>query len=140
MLRKYLLRPTVARLIIILQVLPVIALRPGGYAVSSQEWWLPALLAVLAVVSAVRVLAGGTSAPWPWSLFSFSQGFSIISKLMMFMPHASVTVAGARRLDVTHVVISIVSMAASAFVIWYCEQPQVRNLLAAAAPARAQSA
>ena len=135
-MRSFLLRPTVARMIIALQVLPVIALRPRGYAVTSQEWWLPALLSVLALVSAARVLIRGTNAPWPWYLFSFAQGFSIISKLMMFMPHASTMVDGAQRLDVTHVLVSICSMAVSGFVIWYCERPEVRNLFA---PARARS-
>jgi hypothetical protein len=139
MFRSFLLRPTVARLIIALQVLPVIALRPRGYSVSSQEWWLPTLLAVLAMISAARVLIRGTGAPWPWYLFSFAQGFSIISKLMMFMPHASTIVDGVQRLDTTHVAVSISSMALSAFVIWYCEQPEVRNMFAPAASARTQS-
>jgi hypothetical protein len=138
MFRNTLLRPGAARAIILLQLLPLIALRPRGYAVTSQEWWLPAILAVLALISAVRVLSRGGGAPWPWYLFSFSQGFSIISKLMMLMPHASTTVNGVRQLDVAHVGISVVSMALSAFVIWYCEQPEVRNLLAAAGPERAR--
>ncbi len=132
MFRKLLQRPRAARLIIVLQVLPILALRPQGYALSSQEWWLPVLLAVLVVVSASRLLIRGTHAAWPWYLFSFAQGFSIISKLMMLMPHASRVVDKVHRLDGTHVAVSIASMALSAFAIWYCEQPEVRNTLAGA--------
>lgn len=137
MFRNLLMRPAAARLIIVLQVLPIIALRPKGYALTSQEWWLPAILAALALVSAVRVLVRGTDAQWPWYLFSFAQGFSIISKLMMLMPHASKTVGGAEVVDAGHVGISIVSMVVSAFVLWYCEQPEVRNMFAGERPSRA---
>ncbi len=136
MLRQALLRRGVARAVIALQVLPVIALRPGAYTLSSQEWWLPALLAALALVSAVQVLFRGASAPWPWYLFSFAQGFSIISKLMMLMPHATVVVSGVQRLDGVHIVVSLVSMALSAVLIWYFEQPEVRNMFMAAAAGR----
>jgi uncharacterized membrane protein AbrB (regulator of aidB expression) len=136
MLHPALLRRGVARAIIVLQVLPILALRPAAYSLSSQEWWLPALLAALAVVAAVQVLSRGTHAPWPWHLFSFAQGFSIISKLMMFMPHATIVVNGVQRLDVVHLVFSLVSMAISACLIWYFEQTEVRNLFLASAPGR----
>lgn len=132
MLRTLLLRPAAARSILVLQVLPIVALRPQGYALSSQEWWLPALLAVLVLVSAARLLIRGTHAAWPWYLFSFGQGVSIISKLMMLMPHASKVVDKVNRLDATHVAVSIASMALSASAIWYCEQPEVRNMFAGA--------
>jgi hypothetical protein len=136
MLRQALLRRGTARAVIALQLLPIIALRPGAYTLTSQEWWLPALLAALALVSAVQVLFRGAAAPWPWYLFSFAQGFSIISKLMMLMPHATVVVGGVQRLDVVHIVVSLVSMALSAGMIWYFEQPEVRNLFMGASAAR----
>ena len=136
MFRQALLRRGVARVVIALQVLPVLAMRPDAYSLSSQEWWLAALLAALALVSAVQVLLRGTHAPWPWYLFSFAQGFSIISKLMMLMPHATIVVGGVQRLDVPHVTISLVSMVFSAVIIWYFEQPEVRNLFMAAAQGR----
>jgi len=101
---------------------------------SSQEWWLAALLAALALGSAAQLLLRGTHAPWPWYLFSFAQGFSIISKLMMLMPHASVVVDGVQKLDGTHVALSLVSMSVSAFLIWYCDQPEIRNMFLGAAP------
>jgi hypothetical protein len=139
MLRKSLLRPPVARILLVAQLLPVLALRPEAYTLRSQEWWLPALLAALAAAAAVQVLVRGTQATWPWYLFSFAQGFSIISKLMMLMPHATVVVDGVQRIDVAHVTISLVSMAASAFVIWYCEQVEVRNMFVSSEPSRAKT-
>jgi len=132
-------RPAVARAVLAAQLLPILALRPGAYVLSSQEWWLAALLAALALVAALQVLVRGANAPWPWYLFAFAQGFSIISKLMMFMPHASVVVDGAQRLDTVHVLVSLVSMGVSALVIWYCDQPEVRNIFHSAAPKRAKS-
>jgi hypothetical protein len=63
---------------------------------------------------------------WPWYLMSFSQGFNIISRIMMLWPHATVTVNKVDTLNVPYIALTFLSMAMSAFLLWYTELPDVR--------------
>jgi hypothetical protein len=115
-----------------LQVVPLLLLAPSSYSLKSQEWWLPALLTVLVIISLVQILIRKTPVSWPWYLISFSQGFNIISRLMMLLPHATMNNEGVQVFNSTYVIIGIVSMLLSAFEIWYNDLPEVRrNLLTA---------
>ncbi len=114
------------------QVVPLLLLAPSSYSLKSQEWWLPALLTVLVIISLVQILIRKSPISWPWYLISFSQGFNIISRLMMLLPHATRNNEGVQVFNTAYVVIAIISMLLSAFEIWYNDLPEVRrNLLSA---------
>ncbi|MHB1120576.1 MAG: hypothetical protein ACYC11_10995, partial [Bellilinea sp.] len=63
---------------------------------------------------------------WPWYLVSFSQGFNIISRLMMLMPHATYNVEGSQVADIAYILTNVVSILISAGYIIYAELPDVR--------------
>jgi len=113
-------------LFMIIQVVPLVILPPSSFSLKSQEWWLPVFLGILSIFSVTKLLAGRSLTMWPWYLLSFSQGFNIISRLMMVMPHATTNTDGMQVLNLAEVVINIIAMILSAFFIWYCELPEVR--------------
>jgi len=117
--------------LLVLQVLPLIVFPIKSYSLSSQEWWLPVFLALLTIISLVQILLRRDLAPWPWYLLSFSQGLNIISRIMMLMPHATITVqGGAQVANGGYLVIAFAAILLSAFEIWYAELPEVRQKLA----------
>lgn len=124
-MRKLMIRRSTIIIILILQLIPLVLFPADSFTLTSQEWWLPVLLAVMVVFAVVRLLRG-TISLWPWYLLSFSQGFNIISRLMMLMPHATVYVDNAQKLNTPYVVLSLLSMLLSAFMLWYTEWPEVR--------------
>ena len=109
-----------------LQLVPLILFPPASFSPNSQEWWLPALLAAMILVSCIELILRGSHQLWPWHLMSFAQGFNIISRLMMLWPHATKTAGGATILNVPYVALTITSMAMSAVLLWYLELPDVR--------------
>jgi len=129
MLRKILANRVVILVLMILQVVPLMIFPPTSYTLKSQEWWLPALLTFLVILSIVQLLIRRSRAAWPWYLFSFAQGFSIISRLMMLMPHATVIVEKAQRFNTSYVVITLAAMVVSALEIWYFDLPEVHNAI-----------
>ena len=114
-----------------LQVAPLLIFPPSSYSLKSQEWWLPVLLTFLVIVGLAQLLIRRSTAAWPWYLLSFAQGFNIISRLMMLMPHATKIVDKAQRFNLEYVAIAAASMLVSAFEIWYIELPEVRTRLLA---------
>ena len=126
MLRKTLSGPRLVTVLMCLQVVPLLLLPGESWTLKTQEWWLPVLLTALVVVALVQLLIRRTRSPAPWYILSFAQGFSIISRLMMLLPHATVTVGSAQRFDLPYVVLAIVSICLSWFWIWYCDLPEVR--------------
>ncbi len=112
--------------ILVLQPIPLLLFPPGSYAASSQEWWLPALLAVMVVIADAQLLLRTASPVWPWHLLEFAQGFNIISRLMMIWPHATIVVGGVTVLDTPYVFLSVLAMAMSGALLWYLELPEVR--------------
>jgi hypothetical protein len=132
MLRKILSARGVIPFVMCLQVVPLLVFPLASYTVKSQEWWLPAFLTLLVIISLVQILIRKTQVMWPWYLVSFSQGVNIISRLMMLLPHATKNNEGVQVFNVVYVVVAVASMLFSAFVIWYNDLPEVRrNLLSA---------
>lgn len=87
------------------------------------------LLCILVFISLFQILIRRRDAPWPWHLIGFAQGLSIISRLMMLMPHATAGEGGIVRFDGLYVSIAVVSMVFSAVEIWFCELPEVRRAM-----------
>ncbi len=131
MLRKFLSGRLLVIVILCLQVVPLLLFPPSSYTLTSQEWWLPVVLTALVIVALVQILIRRSPSVSPWYILSFSQGFNIISRLMMLMPHANMYVAGVQRFNTSYVVLTAVSMILSVFEIWYCDLPEVRNRLLA---------
>jgi hypothetical protein len=131
MLRKTLSNRVLIPILMCLQIIPLLIFPASSYTLKSQEWWLPALLTFLVVIALVQVLIRRTSKAWPWYLISFAQGFNIISRMMMLMPHTTFNVGGKQVLNGPYVLLAVISMVLSAFEIWYCELPEVHSRLLA---------
>lgn len=126
MLRKTLSQPTAVTILLILQIIPLMLFPLDVFKITSQQWWLPALLTILSIFAVIKITVQRTSELWPWYLISFSQGFNIISRLMMLMPHATKNVDGANVIDLPYVITNIVAIIISAGYIVYAELPDVR--------------
>ncbi len=114
------------------QVVPLLLFPPSSYSVQSQEWWLPALLTFLVIISLVQILIRHTQAAWPWYLISFAQGFNIISRIMTLLSHTTANHEGNQVFNTAYFLVAVAAMLLSAMEIWYNELPEVRrNLLAA---------
>jgi hypothetical protein len=119
--------PTLLRTILILQFIPILLFPPATYELNSQTWWLPAILVILAFVGVFQLFRKKV-APWALYLISFAQGFNIISRLLMIMPQSTQTTDGSG-FNAPFFILSIVSMAGSAFILWYVERPEVKQQL-----------
>jgi hypothetical protein len=126
MLRQSLTRPKTIALILFLQLIPLVLFPPSSFGPDTQEWWLPVLLAVLVLLAVYQLVFRHSFAQWPWYLVSFAQGFNIISRLMMIMPHATIIQNGVQVYDTLYLLLSVISMIISAFLLWYTELPEVR--------------
>jgi hypothetical protein len=125
-MRKWMIQPRSIIVILVLQFVPLILFPPSSFSPTSQEWWLPVVLAALAVVAMMQLIVRHSHAAWPWYLVSFSQGFNIISRLLMMMPHATFNNAGQQIFNTPYVTLSVAAMLMSAFMLWYVELPEVR--------------
>jgi len=128
-MRKFLSMKAVVPVMMCFQVVPLLIFPAEQYSVQSQEWWLPVLLTFFVIISLVQILIRRSEAAWPWYLISFAQGVSIISRIMMLLPHATVNHEGTQVFNTAYFVIAIVSMLLSAFEIWYNDLPEVRRTL-----------
>lgn len=137
MVRKLITRPGIVPVMLVLQLVPLLLFPVRSYAPNSQEWWLPVLLAFFALVGLVQLLVRRSAAPAPWYLISFAQGFNIISRLLLLMPHAMVVVDKQDRLNTSYVLLTLLAMLWSAFLLWYSELPEVRSSFFRSRPARA---
>jgi len=117
----------IAVALLLLQPIPLLLFPPESFSASSQEWWLPALLAVMALVACAELLVRRSHAIWPWQLMSFAQGFNLISRIMMVWSHATRIVGGATVLNLPYLGLTLIAMACSAFLLWYLELPGVRR-------------
>jgi hypothetical protein len=111
---------------LILQIIPLLLFPSASFAPTSQEWWLPALLAIMVIVADVQIMVQRTPNLDPWYLVAFSQGFNIISRLMMIWSHAVITVNKVDTANWPYIILSIVSIVMSIFLLWYTEKPDVR--------------
>lgn len=112
--------------LLLIQVIPLVIFPPSTYVLTNQEWWLPVLLTLMALVADFEIIVRRRDIMWPWYLVSFSQGFNIISRLMMLMPHSTFNLNGAQVFNAPYVTITMISMLISAFLLWYVELPDVR--------------
>ncbi len=112
--------------VLILQIIPLMLFPPESLSPDSQEWWLPTLLAAMVVAADLQLILRRSTQLWPWHLLSFVQGFNIISRLMMLWPHATHTLNGVTTINLPYVVLTCISMACSAALLWYLELPDVR--------------
>lgn len=112
--------------VLILQLIPLILFPPESFSPNTQEWWLPVLLAGLVLLGDFELIVRRSSQSWPWYLMSFSQGFNIISRLMMLWPHATKTVGGATVANMPYILLTFVAIGLSVFLLWYSELPEVR--------------
>jgi hypothetical protein len=126
MTRQKLVSPGAIKTILFLQFIPLVLFPPASFKLSSQEWWLPVLLALMVLVAVIQIVFQKSRAMWPWYLISFAQGFNIISRLMMLMPHATNAVGKDYVFNTLYVVLTTLSMLCSAFLLWYTEWPEVR--------------
>jgi hypothetical protein len=126
MIRERLIQKTSIQILLIVQLLPLVIFPAASYSPTSQEWWLPILLAVMVIWADVELLVRKNTALWPWYLLGFSQGFNVISRLMMLMPRITVGVNGVEQFNTVYVLFAVVSCLMSAFILWYAEQPEVR--------------
>jgi hypothetical protein len=126
MQRRALFRPGIIILILVLQFIPLLLFPASSFAPTTQEWWLPALLALMVLVAIVQLVVRRSAAAWPWYLISFAQGFNIISRLMMLWSHATVSAEGTSAVNWPYIVMTFLSMGMSAFLLWYFEKPEVR--------------
>jgi len=112
--------------VLILQLVPLVLFPPESFAPTTQEWWLPVLLAVMVLWADFELIMRRSDKTWPWDLMSFAQGFNIISRIMMLWPHATKVAGQATVLDVSYIILTFVAMMLSAFLLWYTELPDVR--------------
>jgi hypothetical protein len=124
--RRAIANPGLIISVLILQLIPLVLFPPESFAPTTQEWWLPVLLAIMVIVADVYLIVMRTPAVWPWNLLSFAQGFNIISRLMMIWPHSATQVGKTWVFNPAYVSLSLVSMLLSGFVLWYTELPDVR--------------
>ncbi len=119
-------RPAITALLI-LQIIPLVLFPLSLFTANNQDWWLPVLLAVMTLVGFVELAIRHSQISWPWFLISFAQGFNIISRLMMLMPHATINDQGVQVFNTPYVVISLISILLSTFFLWYTDWPEVRK-------------
>jgi hypothetical protein len=113
-------------LVLILQFVPLVLFPPESFAPTTQEWWLPVLLAMMVLWADFELMVRRSDKAWPWNLMSFAQGVNIISRIMMLWPHATKVVGQATVLNTPYVILTFAAMALSAFLLWYTELPDVR--------------
>ena len=124
-IRQFQTTRTMITVMLIFQFVPMVLFPPASFSPDTQEWWLPVLLALFAIIAIVQIFRRSV-ATWPWHLIAFSQGFNIISRLMMIFPHATMNVNGTQEFNPLYVVLSLISMGLSTFLLWYMDLPEVR--------------
>jgi hypothetical protein len=112
--------------VLIGQVVPLLLFPPESFSPTTQEWWLPVLLAVMVLLADLELIVRHSTKVWPWHLMIFAQGFNIISRLMMMWAHATVIVGGATVLNLPYLGLTFLAMGSSACLLWYFELPDVR--------------
>jgi hypothetical protein len=126
MQRRALFRPGVIILFMVLQFVPLLLFPASSFQPTTQEWWLPVMLAILALVSVIQLVVRRSPAAWPWYLIAFAQGFNIISRVMMLWSHAVVAVEGTDHVNWSYIVMTFLAIGMSTFLLWYFEKPEVR--------------
>ncbi len=112
--------------LLFIQIIPIILYPIESFALTTQEWWLPVLLVFLAILGSVELVVRHNPEAWPWYLLTFSQGFNIISRLLMFMPRTIMNINDMQVFNYLYISLTLVAIAVSWFFLWYLEQPEIR--------------
>ncbi len=112
--------------VLALQVIPLLLFPPEVFSPTTQEWWLPALLVVMALIASGELILRRSDKLWPWYLISFAHGFNIISRMMMIWPKATLGSGDNTIVNWGYLSLTFVSMLLSALMLWYTEQAKVR--------------
>lgn len=112
--------------VLILQVIPLLLFPAKSFAPTTQEWWLPVLLVLMVLIADFQLIVRRTTAPAPWYLLSFAQGFNIISRLMMLWPNLTRTTEQGVMANWNYVLLTLVAMGLSALLLVFFEKPAVR--------------
>jgi len=120
---------TFISILLFAQLIPLLAFSREAYDLTGQVWWLPAFLALLVLIGVFQLAVRGSYAPWPWYLIGFSNGFNIISRLMMFFPHIMLNIQGVQTVNWPYIIISVLAMGWSAVMLWFVEFPEVKNTM-----------
>lgn len=118
--------PPVIIVVLILQVIPLLLFPAKSFAPTTQEWWLPMLLVLMALIADFQLIVRRSTAATPWYLMSFAQGFNIISRLMMLWPNLTRTTEQGTAANWSYVILTFAAMLLSALLLWYIEKPAVR--------------
>jgi hypothetical protein len=127
MRRSFLTQPAVIIVILILQLIPLVLFPANSFSAKSQVWWLPALLVVLVLIADFQIIVRRSSSVRPWLLVGFAQGFNVISRIMMVWPNATIVSETGTAVNWTYLVLTIISMAASWWLLIYTEKPAIRE-------------
>jgi hypothetical protein len=126
MAKKALTAPVAVWILCILQFIAFLLFPPTAFSPTSQEWWLPVLSALMALIGVLQLTVRRSIQAWPWYILSFAHGINIISRLMTFLPRATRNVQGTLRVNGLYIGLAAASMLMSAFFLWYFEQHEVR--------------
>jgi hypothetical protein len=126
MVKRVLTTPVIIWLLCIIQFIAFLMFPPASFSPTSQEWWLPVLNALMALLGILQLMVRRSVQTWPWHIQSFAHGMNIISRLMMLMPRATRNVQGVLRLNGLYLVLTAAAMLLSAFYLWYFEIHEVR--------------
>ncbi len=127
MRRSVLTQPPGIIAILILQLVPLLLFPAKSFSPTGQEWWLPVLLVVMVLVADFQLIIRRSQWIGPWLLIGFAQGFNIISRLMMVWPNATIVSEAGTSVNWTYLLLTIISMAASAWLLIYTEKPATRE-------------
>ncbi len=126
MQRRKIANRNVILFVLVLQFIPLVLFPPESFSPTTQEWWLPVMLAVMVLIADLELIVRRSDKVWPWYLMSFAQGFNVISRIMLLFPHATVVVNKVEVFNAPYVFLTLLSIALSAFLLWYVELPDVR--------------
>jgi hypothetical protein len=112
--------------VLFLQFIPLVMFPLSSFTLATQEWWLPVLLALFSIYGTIELVVRQNPEPWPWYLIGFSQGFNIISRLLMIMPHITENVGNEQIFNTQYIILTILSMVLSWGILWFTEQPETR--------------
>jgi hypothetical protein len=126
MVKRVLTAPVMVWLFCIVQFIAFLLFPPASFSPTSQEWWLPVLNALMALLGILQLMVRRSVQVWPWYILCFAHGVNIISRLMMLMPRATRNVQGALRLNGLYLALTVAAMLISAFYLWYFAVHEVR--------------
>jgi len=127
MRRSFLTRPPVIIAILILQLIPLLLFPAKSFSPKGQEWWLQVLLVVMVLMADFQIIVQRRPSVGPWLLIGFAQGFNIISRLMMVWPNATIVGEAGTSVNWDYLLLTIIAMAASAWLLVYTEKPATRE-------------